>query len=73
MDEGIIPYTTYQDINRRTWVVVDIDYWGLHDSRQELPQRVTLYKVGSKAELARPTYAEFLRTIENNQMKLINQ
>lgn len=71
--EDIKPYTTYQDVKKRTWVVVDIDYWGLHESKQELPQRVTLYRVGSIGELARPTYGEFMATIQNGQTKLIKQ
>lgn len=66
-------YTTYQDVKKRTWVLVDFDYWGLHETKQELPQRVTLYRVGSTAEFARPTYGEFIKSIEKNQMQLIKQ
>lgn len=68
---NIKPYTTYKDVKQRTWVVTDIDYWGLHESKQELPQRVTLYKVGTKAHLERPTYGEFIRAIEKKRMQIV--
>lgn len=66
----IKPYTTYQDMKSRTWVVIDIDYWGYFDERQKEPQRVVLYQVGSNANLIRPNYLEFIHTLKNGQMWL---
>lgn len=59
------PFTTYTDVKKRVWVVVDLDYFGIHKEFQNTIQAVKLYKVYSEQETVVLSYGEFLNHLEN--------
>lgn len=61
------PFTTWVDVKERLWMLVDIDYWGLHESKQEHPQRVILKRIGSTDEV-NITAASMIEEIEKGNM-----
>lgn len=64
------PWTTYKDIKTRYWVVIDIDYWGLHETRQNSIQRVVMYQVGTLSKIERIPIGVFLNMVETKNMEL---
>lgn len=69
--EAIKPFTSWVDVKDRLWMVIDIDYWGLHESRQETPQRIFLQRVGSSEDI-NITAASMVEEIEKNNMRQVN-
>ena len=65
-------FTTWVDAKDRLWMVVNIDYWGLHQSKQENPQRVIMKRIGSNEEV-NITAASFIEETDKGNMKQVEQ
>lgn len=66
----LVPFTTWVDVKERVWMLVNIDYWGLHENKQEHPQRVILRRVGSISEI-NITAASMIEEIGKQNMRQV--